>query len=271
MANQENRASEPPAPGHEHHPAPRHEHHHTTIVAGSHSAGGETAARDRLTDANRTSSDDSPAVGDQPKAQLSNLAAEARDQSTRLASEVIAQTAKLAGQAGQQVNRLMTAQKNRAADGLHRLACALRDTTENREQNDVGGQIATYTDRAAARIESMSTYVRGTDFPTMLRDAGQFARRRPEVLLAGTILTGLLVASLLKATRRGAAEPWTSATGRWHETLQKGTQAVSAAADTVKQGAEARGLNPKTLVERVTGSRLGKHVVIAGSRLWRKS
>ena len=236
MANQENRASGPPAPGHEHHPAPRHEHHHTTIVAGSHSAGGETTARDGLTDANRTSSDDSPAVG------------------------VIAQTAKLAGQAGQQGIRLMTVQKNRAASGLHRLACALRDTTETRDQNDVGGQIATYTDRAAARIESMSTYVRGTDFPTMLRGAGQFARRRPEVLLAGTVLAGLLVARLLNASRLAAAEPWTSA-GRWRETLQKGTQAVSAAADIVKQGAEARGLNPETLVEKVTGSRLGKHVV----------
>ena len=220
MANQENRASGPPAPGHEHHPAPRHEHHHTTIVAGSHSAGGETAARGRF----------------------------------------IAQTPELAGQAGQLVNRLMTAQKNRAANGLHRLACALRDTTETRDQNDVGGQIATYTDRAAARIESMSTYVRGTDFPTMLRDAGQFARRRPEVLLAGTVLAGLLVARLLNASRLAAAEPWTSA-GRWRETLQKGTQAVSAAADIVKQGAEARGLNPETLVEKVTGSRLGKHVV----------
>ena len=270
MANQENRASGPPPPGHEHHPAPRHEHQHTTIVAGSHSAGGETAAGDHLTDANRRSSDDSPAVSDQPKAQLSDLAA-ARDQSTRLASEVIAQTAKLAGQAGQQVNRLMTVQKNRAADGLHRLACALRDTTQNREQNDVGGEIATSTDRAAARIESMSTYMRGTDFPTMLRDAGQFARRRPEVLLAGTILTGLLVASLLKATRRGAAERWTPATGRWHAALQKGTQAVSAAADTLKQGAEARGLSPDSVVKTVTGSQLGKYVASAGNRQWRKS
>jgi hypothetical protein len=223
-----------------------------------------------LTDANRRSSDDSPAVSDQPKAQLSDLAS-ARDQSTRLASEVIAQTAKLAGQAGQQVNRLMTVQKNRAADGLHRLACALRDTTQNREQNDVGGETPTSTDRAAARIESMSTYMRGTDFPTMLRDAGQFARRRPEVLLAGTILTGLLVASLLKAARRGAAERWTPATGRWHAALQKGTQAVSAPADTLKRGAEARGLSPDSVVKTVTGSRLGKYVASAGNRQWRKS
>ena len=203
MANQENRASGPPPPGHEHNPAPRHEHHHATIVAGSHSAGGETAAR---------------------------------DQSTRLAREVIA----LAGEVGQQVNKLMTAQKNRAANGLHRLACALTDTTQNHEQNDRGGQIATYADRAAARMESMSTYLRGTEIPTILRDAGQFARRRPEVLLAGTILTGLVVERLLKFSRRGPAEPWAPATGRWHAALQKGTQAVSAAADTLKQGAEAQ-------------------------------
>jgi hypothetical protein len=272
MANEENRASGPlPAAGHEHHPTPRHEHHHVTIVAGSHAAGGETAGGDHLTDANRRSSDDSAAVSDQPTAQLSNLAAEARDQSTRLASEVIAQAAKLAGQAGQQVNRLMTAQKNRTANGLHHLACALRDTAQNSEQNDVGDQHTTYTDRAAARIESMSSYMRGADFATMMRDAGQFARRRPEVLLAGTILTGLLVASLLKTSRRGPAAPWTSAPGRWHAALQKGTQAASAAADTLKQSAQARGLRPEALVEKVTGSRLGKYVAITGNRPWRKS
>ena len=204
MANEENRASGPPTPGHEHHPAPRHEHHHSTIVAGSHSAGGETAARDPLTD----------------------------------------QTAKLASQTGQQLSRVMTEGKNRAADGLHHLAGVLRDQARNLEQNDAGGRITTYPNRAAARIDSMSTYMRGADVSTMLGDAGRFARRRPEVLLAGTVLAGLVVARLLKAPRHAAPEPWTSAR-RWHETLQKGTQAVSAAADIVKQGAKAGGLNPR--------------------------
>jgi hypothetical protein len=212
-------------------PAPQDEHDHAILVAGSRSSG----------------------------------------PSTRLASAVIDQTTKLAGQAGQQVIWLMNEQKNRAADSLHRLACALRDTTQNRGPNDVGGQIATYTNRAGARMESMSTYMRGADFPTMLRDAGQFARRRPEVLLAGTILTGVLVATLLKASRRGAAEPWTSATGRWHAALQKGTQAVSAAADALKQGAEAQGLSPEAVVEKVTGSRFGKYVAIVSNRQGRKS
>jgi hypothetical protein len=147
----------------------------------------------------------------------------------------------------------------------------LRDTTRNLGQNDVGGQISNYTNRAAAQMDSMSIYIRGADFPTILRDAGQFARRRPGVLLGVTILTGLFAARFLKASRRGAAEPWTSAAGRWHDALQKGTQFVSAAADTLKQGAEARGLSPAADVEKVTESRLGKHVAIAANRHWRNS
>jgi len=196
--------------------------------------------------------DDSPAVSDQSTAQLSDRATEARDS---------------ASQAGQQLSRVMTEGKNRAANGLHHLAGVLRDTTPNLGQNEAGVRTATYRNRAAARIDAMSTYMRDADVSTMLGDAGRFARR-PEVLLAGTVLTGLFVARLLKASRHAAPEPWTSA-GLWRETLQKGTQAVSVAADTVRHGAKARGLNPEALVEKVTGARLGKRV--AGSRLWRKS
>jgi hypothetical protein len=165
---------------------------------------------------------------------------------------------------------LLTEQKNRAADGLHRFAGVLRDGARNRAENHGGGQIVNYSIRAAARMDSISDYMRGADFPTMLRDAGRFARRRREVLLVGTFLTGLLVGRFLKASRRGAAEPWTSATGRWPEALQKGTRVVSAAAHSLKQGAEARGLSPEAVVENLTGSRLGKQVAIAGNRLWRK-
>jgi hypothetical protein len=134
---------------------------------------------------------------------------------------------------GHTVSRLMTEQKNRAAECLHRLAGVVRNTALT--QNDVGGQIGNYSNRAAARLDSMATYVRGADFPTILRDASQFARRRPEVLLGGTIATGLLVAYFLKVSKRGAAEPWSSAAGRWHEALQKSAQVVSSVADTLKR------------------------------------
>jgi hypothetical protein len=163
------------------------------------------------------------------------------------------------------VSRLMTEQKNRAAAGLHRLACVVRNTALT--QDDVGRQIGIYRNRTAARLDSMATYVRGANFPTILRQAGQFARRRPEVLVGGTIVTGLLVARFLKASKRGAAEPWSSAAGRWHEALQKSAQVISSAADTLKKGAEARGLSPEAVVEKVTGPQLGEPIAIVGDHV----
>ena len=166
--------------------------------------------------------------------------------------------------AGQKVSRLMTQQKTRAADGLQRLAGVVRNTALT--QNDLGGQTGNYRNRAAARMDSMATYMRGADFPTMLRDARRFARR-PEVVLVGTVVTGLLVARFVKVRRRRATAPWRLAAGRWNDALQKGAQVVSAAADALREGAEARGLRPEAVVDNVTGSRLAKHIALIGDRI----
>jgi hemerythrin superfamily protein len=166
--------------------------------------------------------------------------------------------------AGEKVSRLMTQQKNRAASGLQRLAGVVRNTALT--QNDLGGQTGNYRNRAAARMDSMATYMRGADFPTMLRDARRFARR-PEVVLVGTVVTGLLVARFVKVRRRRATAPWRLAAGRWNDALQKGAQVVSAAADALREGAEARGLRPEAVVDNVTGSRLAKHIALIGDRI----
>jgi hemerythrin superfamily protein len=225
---------------------------------------GDTAAG-RFPELNKAG--DSAVVGDRPKAQLSQ---EATDPTRRLASEVQDQTGKLVSQVGRHVGRLVTEQKNRAANGLHRVAVVLRDKARNLGQhNDAGSQIANYTTRAAARMDSMATYMRGTDFPTMLRDAGRFARR-PEVLVVGTIVTGLLVTRVLKASRRAAPKPWRSASGRWDDAIQKGAQVVSSAADaltdTLRKGAGAQGLSSLSS-KTLPGSRLGKYIAIVGDRL----
>ena len=152
------------------------------------------------------------------------------------------------------VRRLMTEQKNRAADGLHRFACLVRNTTK---QNQVRGEIENYRNRAAARLDSAATYLRGADFATILRDAGQFSRR-PEVLVGGTIVTTLLVARFLKASKRRAPEPWSAAAGRWVEALEKSAQVVSSAADTLKKSAEARGLSPDSVWKKSRGLSSGR-------------
>jgi hemerythrin superfamily protein len=115
-------------------------------------------------------------------------------------------------------------------------------------------------------MDSMATYMRGADFPTMLRDAGRFAGR-PEVLVVGTIVTGLLLTYFLKAARRDGTKAWSSAAGRWREALQKGRQVVSSAADTLGEAAEAGGLSAAAVVENITAPRLGKHISIIGGLL----
>jgi hypothetical protein len=101
-------------------------------------------------------------------------------------------------------------------------------------------------------------YIRESDLRAMLRDARELARRRPEVLIAGTILTGLVVASLLRASTRSVARPSALTRGHWYAALKKGTQAASVVADALKQGAEARSLNPEAVVGKMTRSRLWK-------------
>src|SRR5215475_13578890 len=150
--------------------------------------------------------------------------------------------------------------RDRAAAGLERLAYRVRTMADT--QGDPAGQIARYRNGAAARLDSLATYVREADLPTVLRDAGQFSRRRPEVLVVGGFLTGFLVARFLGPSRRRADNPWRSAAGRWHEALQKGAHVVASAADTLKETAQTRGFSPETVAEKV-----GKHLALVGDRI----
>lgn len=184
-------------------------------------------------------------------------------------SAVQDQTGKVVSQVGQHVGRLLTEQKNRAANRLHRVADVLRDKARDLgQEHDGGGQIAHYTNRAAVRMESIATYMDGTDLSTMLRDAGRFARR-PEVLVVGTIVTGLLVAHVLKV-RREARKPWWSTPRRWNHALQKGAQAMSSATDTLtdtlRRGTPVRDLS-SLASKTLRGSELGKYLASVGDRL----
>jgi hypothetical protein len=181
-----------------------------------------------------------------------------------------------AGQTRQKIRSLMTDQKNRAADGLQHLAGRVRPTATT--PSDAAGQFVGYRHGAAAGLDSMATYVRAADLPTVLRDAGRLARR-PEVLAAGAFLTGLLVARFLRVPTRRVDQSWRAAADRWRDALQKGAQvasvaaaqAASSAADTLRHTAESRSFSPETVVEKVTGSRLGKQLAIVGDHLMRAS
>ena len=136
------------------------------------------------------------------------------EQARNLASQAKEQSAELAGQAKQQLNTLITEQKARAAERLGGIAGILRETADKLGRDELAGRVGRYATQAADQVESVSRYVRGTDLQSFVRDTGQFARRRPEVFLAGTFLIGLLAARFLKASVERPRQPEMVAGGR---------------------------------------------------------
>jgi hypothetical protein len=110
------------------------------------------------------------------------------------------QGADLAGRAQHQVSAMMSDQKNRAAERLGSLAGALRDVADKLGREEIGRGVGQYARRAADQVDSMSSYLRGAELEEVMRDTGQFARRRPEVFIGGAFLAGLLAARFLKAS-----------------------------------------------------------------------
>src|SRR5437868_9753970 len=108
---------------------------------------------------------------------------QAREQASNLASQATQQTAELAGQASAHVNTLVKDQKQRAAERLGTLSGALREAARKLGHDDVGRRVGQYAHRAADQVDSMSSYIRGAELQTFVRDTGQFARRRPEVFI----------------------------------------------------------------------------------------
>ncbi len=131
------------------------------------------------------------------------------DQARTFAAQAGQRTAEAAGQATQQVSTMMADQKRRAADRLQALAQALREAADRLGGDEFGRRVEQYADRAADRMDSMSSYVREADLQRLVRDTGQFARRRPEVFIGGAFLAGLLAARFLKASSTGMRRPGT--------------------------------------------------------------
>lgn len=135
------------------------------------------------------------------------VADQARDQARTLASEAKEQTAQLGGEARQRISSLVSEQKDRAATHLGSLAGVLREAAAKLGTDELGGRVGQYANRAADQVDSMSGYVRRSDLQTLIQDTGRFGRRRPEVFLGGTFLTGLILARFLKASSRDVRQP----------------------------------------------------------------
>jgi len=94
----------------------------------------------------------------------------------------------------------LSTQKNKATDSIGTVAQAVRQASQQlrTQQHDA---IANYIDQAANQLERFSASVRNKDVGELVRDAQQFARRRPAVFIGSAFAIGLLGARFLKSSR----------------------------------------------------------------------
>jgi hypothetical protein len=89
--------------------------------------------------------------------------------------------------------------KSQAADRLHGIAGALRETstTLRGQQEDAFGD---YAAAAADQVEKLSGYLRNQNIGNLLHDVEGFARRQPELFLAGTLAAGFMIGRFFKSS-----------------------------------------------------------------------
>lgn len=131
-------------------------------------------------------------------------ATQAKDAAGRMVEQATGQVKQLTQQLTQQVSdqgvNLFNEQKSRAADSLGGISAALRRAGETL-QDEQDKNLASYAQSLAGGVESSASYLRDSDVRGLMRDAGDFARRRPEWALGGAFLAGLALIRFLKASR----------------------------------------------------------------------
>lgn len=94
----------------------------------------------------------------------------------------------------------LSTQKNKATDSIGTVAQAVKQASQQlrTQQHDT---IANYIDQAANQLEQFATHIRDKDLGELVREAQQFARRRPAVFIGSAFAIGLLGARFLKSSR----------------------------------------------------------------------
>jgi len=132
-------------------------------------------------------------TGDAVKKRASTLPDEAKDAVGKMANEAKARTTDAASDARDKVADDMQG----AADTLHSAADDMTDDAPHTRA------IAA----AADRLDTASTRLQDTDIGSLTRDVTSFARRNPQVFIAGAVLAGFALGRFLKASAPQTHDP----------------------------------------------------------------
>ena len=89
-------------------------------------------------------------------------------------------------------------QKKTAAESLGRIASVFHDTARNLEREQP--TVSRFLDEGADALDRFSGTLRERDTETLLRQAQDFARRQPGLVLGGAVAAGFLISRMLKSS-----------------------------------------------------------------------
>ncbi|MDP8905338.1 MAG: hypothetical protein M3N29_08480 [Chloroflexota bacterium] len=121
----------------------------------------------------------------------------------------------IAEQAQQTAEAHVSTQKDQAAQALHSVASAVRDSGQRLRSEQP--QLASLAEQAAQKVDEASDYIRQHDVRDFVRTAEDFARREPLLFLGGAFAIGFLTARFLKASSPSTSGGGgtTGDAGRW--------------------------------------------------------
>lgn len=138
------------------------------------------------------------AVSDQNQSSDQKQEAKARAQDAKERVQDKAEQARR--EATQQAEAEAKKRKSQVVTQVNNVAQALRRASEQlREdnQNDLAG----YTEEAANRVESVSSYLDEQGVRGLAQDVEQFARKQPGLFIGGAVALGVVGARFLKSSR----------------------------------------------------------------------
>ncbi|HHX63878.1 MAG TPA: hypothetical protein GX702_03195 [Chloroflexi bacterium] len=130
------------------------------------------------------------------------VANEAQQRTRQVTEQTQERAREIVSQAEETARSTISGQKHRAAESLHTVAGALRQTGERLRKEDQAG-IAHYATQAADQIEKFSDNLDRMTVDEMVDSVERFARERPEIFLGGALLLGLFAARFLKSSSQG--------------------------------------------------------------------
>jgi hypothetical protein len=138
---------------------------------------------------------------EEAKEAAKDVAQDVKAQGQELAKETVAQAKQSLSQVREQAMTALSEAQNQVAEHGLSLARSFDKTSEHLRGEDES-ELADVSEKLSAQVQRASDYLRGKDISSLLHDTAQLARRRPELVLGGAVLLGMLGGRFLKSSGR---------------------------------------------------------------------